>query len=83
MCIFGSNQAKPQAPAVAPAPTAGSVMADNDNSTAIAANKKAVATRQGVFGNIKTSAQGDAGFGFSSLFGGKVASFGRGGKRAA
>jgi hypothetical protein len=82
MCIFGNNQARPQAPAVAPAPTAGSVMADNDNSKTIEATKKAVATRQGVFGNIRTSAQGDAGFGFSSLFGGKVASFGRG-KRAA
>ncbi len=98
MCIFGNSQSenKPTPPPVAPAPTAASVVADVTNpaadaaaasekaKTALEQNRTLIAKRQGVFGNIRTSAQGDAGYGFStSSLGGRVAAFGAGRKKAA
>ena len=87
MCLFcssGSGQAKPVVPKVAPAPTTGSVVdtkppaAVNDNS-AVETARQALAKRQGIFGNIRTSPTGDSAYGTSSLSGG-FATFG--GRRA-
>jgi hypothetical protein len=80
MCIAGGKNAVTPTPTplpVAPAPTTASVTAaaTNDNSTAIAEAKRALSMRQGVFGNIRTSVNGDPGFGTSSMSGG-YATFG-------
>ncbi len=54
------------APATTPAPTREQLAARNTSST-VADNRRLVANRQGVFGNIRTTPLGDASFGSSAV----------------
>lgn len=74
MCLGGSTGTVPKAPIVTPAPTAAQVQAAAGD-TSINMNKKTVAERQGLFGNLKTTPFGDIGFGASTVarFGKKAA----------
>lgn len=84
MCLIGGGGGaeKPQVPAVTPPPSKGKVITDGttpavlpENITAIETARKALARRQGIFGNIKTSPTGDASYGSASMSGG-YATFG-------
>jgi hypothetical protein len=67
MCI--SQPKAIPAPTVAPAPTAAQVAAKAtaDATSLVNANKKLVAKRQGIFGNITTTPMGDASYGTSAV----------------
>lgn len=85
MCLVGGGggTSKPSVPAVAPSPNKGKVINAGTSVavlpsqiTAIETARAALAKRQGVYGNIKTSPTGDSTFGSASMSGG-YAKFGK------
>lgn len=67
MCI--SRPRAVAAPTVAPAPTREQIAAKAtaDATSLVNENRKLVAKRQGIFGNVKTTPMGDASFGSNAV----------------